>query len=179
HEVGFLDQDHAARTKRGRHSLESQALVGQPLDEPTRVDEVEAGGKCVGHDVVLQYLKARAPAHFGLEEVRLQVRGDHFAAGCDLLGEPECHRPASGTDFEATGTSTDAETSQVGASAGIEGGLEAGEPDPLFGPAVVVGVVLHHPFGPPYAAMAVKLLGPQAMDVSTPSYSCAQRTGLS
>ena len=133
----------AAGTKRSCHSLESQAFVGHPLDEPTRVDEVEAGGESVGHEVVPQNLEAPTPTRFGSEEVRLQVRGDHRAGWGDLLGEPERHRPSARTDLETTAARTHTETSHVGASARVQSGLETREPQPLVGPAVVVCVVLH------------------------------------
>src|SRR5206468_880897 len=70
HEVRLLDQDHPAGAKCRRHSLESQAFVGQPLDEPTRVDDVEARGERVSHNVVPQYLKAWVAGRLGFKEVR-------------------------------------------------------------------------------------------------------------
>jgi hypothetical protein len=144
HEVGLLDQQRASRAERGRHAPEGSALVGQPLDQVSRVDEVEPGRQGLGRDVVAKHFQRGVIVRPGLEEVRLQIGGHDHAGRRDALGEPESHRSAAGPDLEAARSRAGAEADQVVAGPGVQRRLQPGEPHTLHLPGVVVLVTLGH-----------------------------------
>src|ERR1700724_2292621 len=118
--VRLLDQKHPAWTQRHHHALERQRFVGEPLDQPSGMYQVEAGGKVLGSDVVSQYLEARMACSLRLEEFSLEVSGNDCAAGADLLSEPKSDGPTTGADLKAAPTGSGAEASQMVAGARVE-----------------------------------------------------------
>ena len=98
--IELLADQPAARLQRADHLREGQLALREVDEDQARVHEVECRiGQGVAHDVVPAHLDGGICQRF--EKSRIEVGGEHPAAGAHLPGEPLSDAAASCRDLEA------------------------------------------------------------------------------